>query len=331
MQQLKHSRLAAAQAKMKAPLVAALAALALAGCAASGHQAQPKPPAPLLDLSGLAWLGGDRFLAVHDAKTPKEDALPRVSILTLPASLDGIRRIDATPAFPERNSSDLEAVAAIPGTNKLLLAESGDDAGPFDRIFLAEVRGHAVKVLDTVRWRDFTAYHNIEAVAVAAADGGLPVLLWAERNSGQDATELHWVRLSVEPFRIEGPVASVRFRLPASGRDARGAALYNRAIVALDTDGDGRIYAASTLDPEGVAADPDNGPFRSIVYRIGRLGGGRVVLDATPEVLAVLDGLKVESVTVRERDGRPEVFIGTDDENYGGILRPLPFPEATAR
>ncbi len=304
--------------------LAAVLAVFMAGCVGNGTQARPKPAAPLLDLSGLAYLGGDRFLAVHDAKTPKEDALLRVSILTPPASLDGIGRIDATPAFPERNSSDLEAVAAIPGTNKLLLAESGDDAGPFDRIFLAEVQGDAVKVLDAVRWRHFTAYHNIEALAVAAADGGGPILLWAERNSGQDITELRWARLSVEPFRIEGPVASVRFALPASGRDARGTPLYNRAIVALDVGGDGRIYAASTLDPEGTAADPDNGPFRSIVYRIGRVGGGRVVLDTNPEVLAVLDGLKVESVSVREAAGRPEVFIGTDDENYGGILRPLP-------
>ena len=117
---------------------------------------------------------------------------------------------------------------------------------------------------------------------------------------------------------------AVRFALPPSARDARGTPVYNRAIVALDVDGEGNIYAASTLDPEGLADDPDNGPFRSVVHRIGRVGGGRPVLDAKPEVLAVLDGVKVESLAVRERDGRRELFIGTDDENYGGILRPLP-------
>jgi hypothetical protein len=311
---------------MKATLAGALMALALAGCAGTGTQAQPKPPAPLLDLSGLAWLGGDRFLAVHDAKTPKEDDLPRVSILTLPVSLDGVGRVDATPAFPDAPSSDLEAVAAIPGTDTLLLAESGDDAGSFDRIFLAEVRGDAVQILDVVRWRDFTDYYNVEALAVAARNGGSSILLWAERNSGKDRTRLRWASLGIDPFRVEGPVGSVSFVLPASARDKAGRPLFNRAIVALDVDRDGWIYAASTLDPEGTSADPDNGPFRSIVYRIGRIGGGGPELQAKPEVLAVLDGLKVESLAVRETDGDRQVFVGTDDENHGGILRPLPAP-----
>ncbi|MDZ3836682.1 MAG: hypothetical protein U0S49_04830 [Rhodospirillales bacterium] len=310
---------------MKTTLAAALTALALAGCAGTATP-EAKPPAPLLDLSGLAWLGGDRFLAVHDAKTPKEGDLPRVSILTLPVSLDGVQRIDATPKFPEAPSSDLEAVAAIPGTDKLLLAESGDDAGPFDRIFLAQVRGDAVEILDAVRWRDFTDYFNVEAMAVAAAGGGSPILLWAERNSGKDRTLLRWARLGVEPLRVEGPVGSVSFVLPASARDGAGQPLFNRAIVALDVDRDGGIYAASTLDPEGTSADPDNGPFRSIVYRIGRIGGGGPELQAKPEVLAVLDGLKVESLAVREEGGQRQLFVGTDDENHGGILRPLPAP-----
>ena len=41
--------------------------------------------------------------------------------------------------------------------------------------------------------------------------------------------------------------------------------------------------------------------------------------------LATIDGLKVESVTVRRTDdGKRQVFVGTDDEHYGGILRLLP-------
>jgi hypothetical protein len=97
-------------------------------------------------------------------------------------------------------------------------------------------------------------------------------------------------------------------------------------------DSKGHIYAASTLDPEGTSADPDNGPFRSIVYRIGRVGADGLKLQAKPKVLAVLDGLKVEGLTIREQeDGEREIFIGTDDENYGGILRLLPAPGAYER
>jgi hypothetical protein len=175
---------------IQAVLAAAILASVAAGSAAAGQRGSEGAPPPLLDLSGLAWLGGDRFLAVHDAKNPKELGLPRVSVLTLPTSLDGIIRSDATPDFPEAASSDLEAAAVIPGTGKLLLAESGDDAGPFDRIFLAEVRGDAVAILGTVRWRAFTPYHNVEAIAAARAATGTAIYLCPQRLSGRDAIEL---------------------------------------------------------------------------------------------------------------------------------------------
>lgn len=55
---------------MKAMLAAAVATWAMAGCAGPGEP-EVMEPAPLVDLSGLAWLGGDRFLAVHDAKIPR--------------------------------------------------------------------------------------------------------------------------------------------------------------------------------------------------------------------------------------------------------------------
>lgn len=161
-------------------------------------------------------------------------------------------------------------------------------------------------------------------MATAASAGWM--LLWAERNSGSDSTELKWARLSVEPFRISGPARAVPFRLSATARDAKGNALYNRAIVALEVDAEGRVYAVATLDPEEISPESDNGPFRSIVYRLGRLEGDGVVLDREPVVLAVLDGLKVESLAIREQDGKRQLFVGTDDENYGGILRLLPEP-----
>ena len=50
-------------------------------------------------------------------------------------------------------------------------------------------------------------------------------------------------------------------------------------------------------------------------------GGGIAGLDAAPERLATLDGFKVESVVV---DDVGQVFVGTDDEDLGNVLRPLP-------
>lgn len=84
------------------------------------------------------------------------------------------------------------------------------------------------------------------------------------------------------------------------------------------------IYVVSAEDP-----DIDNGPFRSAVYAIGRAvekgGRAKVMLYDQPQQIAVLDGLKVESLAIRELPGQPrELLVGLDDENYGGTIRPLP-------
>lgn len=54
--------------------------------------------------------------------------------------------------------------------------------------------------------------------------------------------------------------------------------------------------------------------------------------DGNPQVrlaehkrLANLDGLKVESISVRKPGaGGKQIYIGTDNEHYGGIIRLLP-------
>jgi hypothetical protein len=89
-------------------------------------------------------------------------------------------------------------------------------------------------------------------------------------------------------------------------------------VVGIEVDRSGGLYTVAAFDP-----DSDDGPYRSAILSIGRVSGGGVVLDPAPSVVGTLDGLKVESVTLRETDGTRELFFGTDDENYGGILRPL--------
>jgi hypothetical protein len=92
----------------------------------------------------------------------------------------------------------------------------------------------------------------------------------------------------------------------------------------MDVDGAGQVYIAAAFDPEDSVANPDNGPFRSIVFRIGRVADGEVVLDLTPTLLAAVDGMKVESVVMRDGENSGNLFIGTDDENHGGTLRLIP-------
>jgi hypothetical protein len=55
-------------------------------------------------------------------------------------------------------------------------------------------------------------------------------------------------------------------------------------------------------------------------------GKPEVILFETPRLKGTLDGFKVESVAIRESDEYGlQIFVGTDDENYGATLRLLPF------
>jgi hypothetical protein len=280
-----------------------------------------KNPAPkLLDLSGLAWIGGDRFLAVSDAKYPAEPGLNRVSILTLPNSLDGVGFEHLKPAFPGRISSDLESAARIPNSSYVLLAESGDDNRPGQRIFLARVEDRQVSIEAVTEWRSFTEAFNIEASAVART-GEAYVFLWAERNSGNQGTDIKWVSMEVRPFRIGGIIESVSFTLPAKLSDGSGGPLFSRPIVGMDLDSAGNLYTVAAYDPEGTVQNPDNGPYRSAVLKIGQFTAGRLLLDETPSILAMVDGFKAESIAVRDTGKEIEFYVGTDDENFGGVLR----------
>jgi hypothetical protein len=294
----------------------------LFGCeAVMATEAEESPQ--LLDLSGLAWIGGDRFLSVSDAKNPREDDLNRVGLLTLPDSLDGLGYESIQLRYSGGPSSDFESAARIPGRPLVLLVESADDNGPFQRLFLARVGYPRPRLVDMTEWGTFTDVFNVEATAVASTSDGFK-FLWAERNSGEQSTQIKWARLTLAPLRIGPQEGSVEFTLPDYLVNENGNPLFSRSIVGLDVDSAGNIYSVAAFDPEGTVENPDNGPFRSAVMQIGQAGADGVVLDETPSILAMVDGLKIESVAIRETDNGVELFVGTDDENFGGILRQLP-------
>ncbi len=133
----------------------------------------------LPDLSGLVWLDGDRFLAVHDAKVDGESGNPRASLIYLPADSQGVHWKRQGLDFHGLKSNDLESAARIPGTMDVLLAESGDNGNPrFQRIFKARVEDNQVRIINVTPWP--VSIHNVEATAVAAL-GDRFVFLFAER------------------------------------------------------------------------------------------------------------------------------------------------------
>jgi hypothetical protein len=87
----------------------------------------------------------------------------------------------------------------------------------------------------------------------------------------------------------------------------------------LEIDSQQNLYISSTLDPG------DRGGFRSAIYQVGQVtADDNIILDPNPRKLGEIDGLKVEGLAIRKLPEGQQIFFGTDDENYGGVLRPLP-------
>ena len=310
--------------KLGAPLSSVLVVCllgSLSACAFAELPSRPEqrpsslaPSSP--DISGLGFVGEGDLLAVHDAKGGSDRA--RVSRVYLPDT-EAVLRTDTVPVEAgDRRwpGTDLESIAPIPGTSLVLMAESGggrEVGEPAPQIFLAEYRRGRLFILDATNWP--VPVENVEGTAVASAAGNL-VFLYAERADGRHSTRLRWATLSLQPLAF-GPFRESEF----APRTSKVANL--RPVSAIDIDAEGVVYAASAVDPG------NSGPFRSIVWRIGRLradGHGQplLALEARPRRLAVVDGLKVEGLAVRRIAGKTEIVIGTDDESYGGVIRPLP-------
>ena len=298
----------------------ALSASILIGCATT-ILANPQggvKASTLPDLSGLAWVNDDLFISVHDAKRNSEKKYwPRVSLVRLPKSNnEGVtwQSLDLEFPGPHGPSSDLESVSRIPGGMGFLFAESGQEGETARRIFFAAYTNDTLMIESQVPWP--VPVENVEATEVCQVGQQL-VFLYAERAEGLAATKIKWATLSLHPLEF-GLFKEVIYEgIDPVGKGAR-------PIVALAVDTDGFIYSASAYDPGN-----DEGPFRSVAWRIGQMiadknGNPQVQLGESKR-LATLDGLKVESITVREsqKSGK-QVFVGTDDEHYGGIIRLLP-------
>jgi len=270
----------------------------------------------------MTWVEGDCFLAVHDAKV-SESGNPRVSLVYLPSDSKGIIWKPQTVEFPGEESNDLESAARIPGTNDILLVESGDSSNDskYQRIFRARVKNDTVRIIDETPWP--VPVYNVEASAVAAI-GERHVFLYAERAQNQPHTELRWTMFEPETL-IFGQFQSVKFMNPDP-------LAFNRPLVAMNLDSSGLIHIASAFDAEAAGLpDPDNGPFTSAVYCIGKLilenGRPKVTLFKKPKLEGFLQGFKVESVAIRESEEYGfQIFVGTDDENYGATMRLLAPP-----
>ncbi|HEY7546092.1 MAG TPA: hypothetical protein VID27_14470 [Blastocatellia bacterium] len=271
----------------------------------------------LPDLSGIAWIEADKFLAVHDSKNPKMLDRPRVSIIRLPQSPSKleVETFDLEWPPPLGPSSDLESIARIPGTGSFLLVESGErikDRPIFRRIFHARLQGEQLKLISFAEMP--ASIINIEGTAVARVKDRL-LFIYAERADGKPQTDIIWADLQLDPLKLGEPHRATYRPTACTGPGWR-------PVSAIEIDTKGRLWVASAFDP-----NDDSGPFQSCIWRIGQveaIGNGRVALYPRPQLIGRVDGLKIEGLALREQQGRLELFAGADDENYGGALRLIP-------
>jgi hypothetical protein len=273
----------------------------------------------LPDLSALAWLDGERFLALHDSKNPLMPERPRISLIQLPQSFGSqfwkVLSLD-WPA-PQGLSSDLESIARIPGTASFLFVESGEkykNNPQFRRIFHVDFQDEQLKLRSFIELP--ATVTNIEGAAVARLGQRL-IFIFAERADSQKATALTWAELQLAPLRL-GKFQTVQYRPRAFFGPGW------RPVSAIEIDQQGQLYIASAFDP-----NDDRGPFRSVIWRIGHITDrkSRIILSRRPQLIARLDGLKIESLALRQQNGKTELFAGSDDEFYGGALRLIPLPK----
>jgi hypothetical protein len=269
----------------------------------------------LPDFSGLTWLKEDSFLAVHDSKSldPNQS---RVSLITLPKSSQGLEWRPLTINWESVGgiAMDLESISKIPETNLFILAESSNYKKHRGRLFLMKFENSTLKPIAVTNWPQNII--NIEAIATTKLNNQF-YFFYAERGADQPSTNICWTTLSLEPFSI-GKCHATNFKTPDPTP-------HIRQISDIKIDASGNIYIASALDP-----NQNNGPFKSSVWKIGKVeldqtNLPQITLAQNNNAIAEIDGFKVESLALRPSVKKePEIFIGTDDENYGGAIRLLP-------
>jgi hypothetical protein len=302
-----------------------------------------KPPVPmqanlpsLRGFSGMAQLGPNSYLVVHDAKAHDDGS--RLGVLEVTSS-SGLRYSPVEIVDwkdPDGRSNDLESACALPQKpGEFLVAESGYWKGRHGRLFHVRVTDGKAQVLGAFRL-PFRAdssgepmQDNFEGMACVNRGTERFLVLLGERGGGalyRPGTIL-WGVLDLGQGSLDWANAGGS-SLPVSAPGTWPAGAPKRDIADLYVQSDGVIWAAATAD------GGDNGPFRSLIYKVGTISGDPlepVDIIKTPAVSWILDGMKVEALAAPAQATRGSVLsIGTEDENLGGVWRAL-YPAALDR
>lgn len=302
------------------------------------------PRAQALDVvsySGMVRISDNSYLMVNDRKSPANPG-SRVGVLTV-TSLDGLvyhpLSISNWCDEVDREPSDLEACCSIPGRDgEYLLAESGQFKRKFGRIFHVRVdrdedgawRLTCLKAFKPKRPEldeNGSTWEGDEIEGMTCWPGfakDKPILVLGSRGGKvrgeHQRGQLVWGVLDLTSYEFTtcGNHTLKAVEGFTDGRDC------SDLLCLEEQDNSWVAWSVATRDAGNL------GPFHSAVHRVGRFRLDtqtceiRFDAEETPTAEHHLHGLKVEALGAPPKSVANAVFaVGTDDENFGGIWRPL--------
>lgn len=275
------------------------------------------------EISGAEYFDSNSVVIVSDAKRASEKPRLYMAVFTknktryIPVPVSGWETSGTRP-------DDLEAICDVPGEpGYYYAAESGFFQGQGGRIFRLHVFKDDDGEYRATSEGSFLPFPlaepeystpsrlQIEGMEALAHPKTGEILLLGLRGSAKHPGTLLWGQLRDGKFIIAGH-CSIDLRTVIQGRSISDLHL-------VENHGNYDVLSVATADPG------DNGPFESAICLVGSFDPVKLMFTpCEPKVIHHLDGLKIEAVgSTPEFIKNSHMFYGTDDEAFGGFIRPL--------
>lgn len=279
--------------------------------------------------SGMEQLGDQSYLVVYDIKNYKVGT--RMAVIKITDEAINVSPMNITGWDEEGRSSDLESICKIPGrTNEYFIAESGNWKGDIGRIFHIKVdtANLSAKVIGTTKlpYKDINngelTGDQYESMTCFPYSENERILMICERGGSKINPKgiVRWGKYNLTSHTLnlsEQGMQGITVNAPGDFADNNT----NRDITDLHIDEDGNIWASASDDVG------DLGPFYSVIYKIGKLDPTNKerpfhIFDSFT-TWKPISGFKIESLSGPSKNIDCTHSFGTEDENYGGVWRPI--------